>query len=61
MENTLELRITSTKDYTEVIEINPVKSNLVSIFTSLTSKGLNRMTDKQIEHIMCTSSLAAFN
>ncbi len=31
------------------------------LFTSLTDKGLNKLTDSEIEHIMCTSSLAAFN
>ncbi len=31
------------------------------LFTSLVDKGLNRLTDAEIEHIMCTSSLAAFN
>ncbi|MBU0976070.1 hypothetical protein KJ918_04685 [Patescibacteria group bacterium] len=31
------------------------------LFASLVDKGLNRLTDAEIEHIMCTSSLAAFN
>jgi len=31
------------------------------LFASLVDKGLNRLTDAKIEHIMCTSSLAAFN
>jgi hypothetical protein len=35
--------------------------SLAGLFTSLADKGLNRLTDAEIEHIMCTSSLAAFN
>ena len=33
----------------------------LGIFTSLTEKGLNKLTKAEIEHILCTSSLAAFN
>lgn len=47
-----------------IIEIEKSKVSSVSvagIFVSLADKGLNRLTDAEIEHIMCTSSLAAFN
>jgi len=30
------------------------------LFTPLTQKGLDRLTDSEIEHIICTSALAAF-
>lgn len=47
-----------------IVEIEKSKvltSTVDGIFTSLVDKGLNRLTDAEIEHIMCTSSLAAFN
>ena len=30
------------------------------LFTPLTEKGLDRLTDSRIEHIICTTALAAF-
>ncbi len=47
-----------------LVDIEKSKVSTVSsvgLFTSLVDKGLNRLTDSEIEHIMCTSSLAAFN
>lgn len=47
-----------------IVEIEKSKVMTVStagLFESLADKGLNRLTDAEIEHIMCTSSLAAFN
>ncbi len=32
-----------------------------ALFTTLTKKGLDRLTDARIEHVICTSALAAFN
>jgi len=46
--------------------INIEKSKVLTIsksglFASLIDKGLDRLTNAKIEHILCTSSLAAFN
>lgn len=38
----------------------PSDSKIDGLFISLTEKGLNSLTDKKIEHIICTSALAAF-
>lgn len=31
----------------------------VDLFRSLTEKGLNRLTEARVEHILCTSALSA--
>jgi|GEM_PF-4410413 len=35
-------------------------SKIDGLFISLTEKGLNSLTDRKIEHVICTSALAAF-
>jgi hypothetical protein len=46
-----------------ILETDNLRASVLNagIFASLVDKGLNRLTDAEIEHIMCTSSLAAFN
>ena len=45
----------------EVEESRVLSTTKSNFFASLVDKGLNRLTDAEIEHVMCTSSLAAFN
>ena len=58
---TVSLTIT-TKKHSYYVEKSKVRTvSLCGLFTTLADKGLNRLTNSKIEHIICTSSLAAFN
>ena len=51
----------STLPLIEIENSKVLTITMNGLFASLVDKGLNRLTDAEIEHIMCTSSLAAFN
>lgn len=48
-------------DQTKYLFTSTPVRNVSGLFKSLTEKGLDRLTGDKIEHIICTSALAAFN
>ncbi len=56
------MKNSSTLAKKEIRKIGIISENTdKNLFISLADKGLCSLTDTKIEHIMCTSSLAAFN
>ena len=47
--------------YTDYLFVSTPVRNLRDLLISLPEKGLDRLTNGKIEHIICTSALAAFN
>ena len=51
----------ATPSRVKVDQLKIVNVSTEGLFTPLVDKGLDRLTDQKIEHVMCTSSLSAFN
>lgn len=47
-------------EHADPLFISTPMRDLKGLFMSLPEKGLDRLTDAKIEHIICTSALAAF-